>query len=185
MVHSDPEAEDIIPAIKQVEFNTIASSFGGLSTKVSHLHSYGLLCFHFQCFPLQNQILACYLCLPIISRSCWNKPLSLKSQYRLPLSRPRNRTQRLRTIQDLSQATTLRPLYRPRYRKQYLRPTRPFLRPPISPPNPHLPPPLLPNLKPHNHFPRVPPCPHILSPSLHTKALRGISLLLTSRLLPL
>ncbi|KAI4177724.1 MAG: hypothetical protein LQ343_000187 [Gyalolechia ehrenbergii] len=39
MVHKDPEADGASPAIKQVEFNTIASSFGGLSTKVSHLHS--------------------------------------------------------------------------------------------------------------------------------------------------
>ncbi|KAL9595774.1 MAG: hypothetical protein Q9219_006228 [cf. Caloplaca sp. 3 TL-2023] len=39
MVHKDPEAPDGEPVIKQVEFNTIASSFGGLSTKVSQLHS--------------------------------------------------------------------------------------------------------------------------------------------------
>ncbi|KAL8848151.1 MAG: hypothetical protein Q9221_006796 [Calogaya cf. arnoldii] len=40
MIHTDPAIPDAKPTIKQVEFNTIASSFGGLSTKVSHLHSY-------------------------------------------------------------------------------------------------------------------------------------------------
>ncbi|CAL8582181.1 Glutathione synthetase [Xanthoria parietina] len=40
MVHTDPANPDSKPTIKQVEFNTIASSFGGLSTKVSQLHSY-------------------------------------------------------------------------------------------------------------------------------------------------
>ncbi|KAI4267599.1 MAG: hypothetical protein L6R38_008186 [Xanthoria sp. 2 TBL-2021] len=40
MVHTDPAIPDPKPSIKQVEFNTIASSFGGLSTKVSQLHSY-------------------------------------------------------------------------------------------------------------------------------------------------
>ncbi|KAL8683691.1 MAG: hypothetical protein Q9186_000325 [Xanthomendoza sp. 1 TL-2023] len=40
MIHKDPEVQDAKPTIKQVEFNTIASSFGGLSTKVSQLHSY-------------------------------------------------------------------------------------------------------------------------------------------------
>ena len=38
MVHVDPGAPDSKPGIKQVEFNTIASSFGGLSSKVSALH---------------------------------------------------------------------------------------------------------------------------------------------------
>lgn len=40
MVHTEPEAETANTTIKQVEFNTIASSFGGLSSKVSGLHSY-------------------------------------------------------------------------------------------------------------------------------------------------
>ncbi|KAL8906963.1 MAG: hypothetical protein Q9171_006054 [Xanthocarpia ochracea] len=40
MIHKDPGTPDTKPTIKQVEFNTIASSFGGLSTKVSKLHSY-------------------------------------------------------------------------------------------------------------------------------------------------
>ncbi|KAL8718443.1 MAG: hypothetical protein Q9225_004427, partial [Loekoesia sp. 1 TL-2023] len=40
MIHKDPDVLEAKPAIKQVEFNTIASSFGGLSTKVSQLHSY-------------------------------------------------------------------------------------------------------------------------------------------------
>jgi glutathione synthase len=38
MVHVDPENKAPKPGIKQVEFNTIASSFGGLSSKVSALH---------------------------------------------------------------------------------------------------------------------------------------------------
>ena len=41
MVHVDPSSVDAKPEIKQVEFNTIASSFGGLSTRVSELHKYG------------------------------------------------------------------------------------------------------------------------------------------------
>ncbi|KAL8874211.1 MAG: hypothetical protein Q9174_000439 [Haloplaca sp. 1 TL-2023] len=40
MVHTDPESHETKPTIKQVEFNTIASSFGGLSAKVSNLHTY-------------------------------------------------------------------------------------------------------------------------------------------------
>jgi glutathione synthetase len=40
MVHIDPSTTSPIPGVKQVEFNTIASSFGGLSTKVSELHQY-------------------------------------------------------------------------------------------------------------------------------------------------
>ncbi|KAL8734818.1 MAG: hypothetical protein Q9166_001170 [cf. Caloplaca sp. 2 TL-2023] len=40
MIHKDPGTPEANPTIKQVEFNTIASSFGGLSTKVSQLHSY-------------------------------------------------------------------------------------------------------------------------------------------------
>ncbi|TAQ85174.1 hypothetical protein B7494_g6505 [Chlorociboria aeruginascens] len=42
MVHqTSPEA---IPTIKQVEFNTIASSFGGLSSQTSKLHKYLSIC---------------------------------------------------------------------------------------------------------------------------------------------
>ncbi|KAJ9643018.1 Glutathione synthetase [Coniosporium tulheliwenetii] len=40
MVHVDPQDSGAKPEIKQVEFNTIASSFGGLSSQVSSLHSY-------------------------------------------------------------------------------------------------------------------------------------------------
>ncbi|KAF2084664.1 glutathione synthetase-like protein [Saccharata proteae CBS 121410] len=40
MVHVDPDHADTKPSIKQVEFNTIASSFGGLSARVSTLHKY-------------------------------------------------------------------------------------------------------------------------------------------------
>lgn len=38
MVHKDPSDPTTKPQIKQVEFNTIASSFGGLAAKVSNLH---------------------------------------------------------------------------------------------------------------------------------------------------
>ncbi|KAI9661607.1 MAG: hypothetical protein M1821_008845 [Bathelium mastoideum] len=38
MVHVDPAAAKPEPEIKQVEFNTIASSFGGLSTQVTAMH---------------------------------------------------------------------------------------------------------------------------------------------------
>ena len=38
MVHKDPGNPQAKPCIKQVEFNTIASSFGGLAAKVSNLH---------------------------------------------------------------------------------------------------------------------------------------------------
>ncbi|XPS99258.1 Glutathione synthase [Ascochyta lentis] len=40
MVHEDPSKENPAPGLKQVEFNTIASSFGGLSSQVSALHRY-------------------------------------------------------------------------------------------------------------------------------------------------
>jgi glutathione synthase len=40
MVHSNSAQPDSSPALRQVEFNTIASSFGGLSTQVSALHKY-------------------------------------------------------------------------------------------------------------------------------------------------
>lgn len=40
MVHVDPEISQAKPQIKQVEFNTIASSFGGLSTQVASLHKH-------------------------------------------------------------------------------------------------------------------------------------------------
>ncbi|KAF2490502.1 glutathione synthetase large chain [Lophium mytilinum] len=39
MVHLDPSDPNASPEIKQVEFNTIASSFGGLSGEVSQLHN--------------------------------------------------------------------------------------------------------------------------------------------------
>ncbi len=40
MIHVDPEETRPKLSIKQVEFNTIASSFGGLSTRVSDLHRF-------------------------------------------------------------------------------------------------------------------------------------------------
>ncbi|KAA6412124.1 MAG: glutathione synthetase large chain [Lasallia pustulata] len=40
MVHVDPSTPSARPQIKQVEFNTIASSFGGLSSQVSRLHKH-------------------------------------------------------------------------------------------------------------------------------------------------
>ncbi|KAL1392347.1 glutathione synthetase large chain [Phyllosticta capitalensis] len=40
MLHLDPEDIEAKPEIKQVEFNTIASSFGGLSSRVSQLHKH-------------------------------------------------------------------------------------------------------------------------------------------------
>lgn len=43
MVHEDPTNPQAKPEIKQVEFNTIASSFGGLAAKVSGLHRYQLV----------------------------------------------------------------------------------------------------------------------------------------------
>ena len=41
MVHKDASQADSKPQIRQVEFNTIASSFGGLAAKVSGLHRQG------------------------------------------------------------------------------------------------------------------------------------------------
>ena len=38
MVHVDPSEAQPTPRIRQVEFNTIASSFGGLSSQVTLLH---------------------------------------------------------------------------------------------------------------------------------------------------
>lgn len=40
MVHQDPSQANPTPCLKQVEFNTIASSFGGLSSQVSALHKF-------------------------------------------------------------------------------------------------------------------------------------------------
>jgi len=40
MVHTDPSSSNTSSGLKQVEFNTIASSFGGLSSRVSALHKY-------------------------------------------------------------------------------------------------------------------------------------------------
>ena len=38
MIHVDSTGANPTPEIRQVEFNTIASSFGGLGAKVSELH---------------------------------------------------------------------------------------------------------------------------------------------------
>ena len=51
MVHVDPSTANPTPQIKQVEFNTIASSFGGLSSQVSFLHKYVFP------IPLSHQLL--------------------------------------------------------------------------------------------------------------------------------
>lgn len=40
MVHTDQSSSSAFSGLKQVEFNTIASSFGGLSSQVSRLHKY-------------------------------------------------------------------------------------------------------------------------------------------------
>ncbi|KAI9805149.1 MAG: hypothetical protein M1825_000983 [Sarcosagium campestre] len=40
MIHVDPLEPQSKPDLKQIEFNTIASSFGGLSSKVSDLHNH-------------------------------------------------------------------------------------------------------------------------------------------------
>lgn len=40
MVHLDPKQREPVPEIRQVEFNTIASSFGGLASRVSSMHKY-------------------------------------------------------------------------------------------------------------------------------------------------
>jgi glutathione synthetase len=40
MVHQDPSQSESASGLKQVEFNTIASSFGGLSSQVSAMHKY-------------------------------------------------------------------------------------------------------------------------------------------------
>ncbi len=40
MIDHDVSRADAEPKIKQVEFNTIASSFGGLAAKVTALHRY-------------------------------------------------------------------------------------------------------------------------------------------------
>lgn len=40
MVHIDPDDSSNTPIIRQVEFNTIAASFGGLSSRVGSLHKY-------------------------------------------------------------------------------------------------------------------------------------------------
>lgn len=52
MVHQDTTDANSIPKIKQVEFNTIAASFGGLSAQTASLHryvSYSLgICIHLQ-----------------------------------------------------------------------------------------------------------------------------------------
>lgn len=40
MVHQEVDKPDSVPVVKQVEFNTIAASFGGLSYQTSQLHKY-------------------------------------------------------------------------------------------------------------------------------------------------
>ncbi|KAF8420367.1 hypothetical protein EV426DRAFT_675210 [Tirmania nivea] len=40
MVHVDPNNANAAPEVHQVEFNTIASSFGGLATRVSQMHKH-------------------------------------------------------------------------------------------------------------------------------------------------
>lgn len=40
MVHEDPSQSNPAPGLKQVEFNTIASSFGGLSSQISAMHKH-------------------------------------------------------------------------------------------------------------------------------------------------
>lgn len=52
MIHTDSASPGEKPTIKQVEFNTVASSFGGLSTKVSQLHS-----------SVFYHLLSCFACL--------------------------------------------------------------------------------------------------------------------------
>ena len=47
MVHKDASDAESKPQIKQVEFNTIASSFGGLAAKVSGLHRQGFSKSHY------------------------------------------------------------------------------------------------------------------------------------------
>lgn len=43
MIHDEDELDPTRSfVLRQVEFNTIASSFGGLSTKVSSLHRYDI-----------------------------------------------------------------------------------------------------------------------------------------------
>lgn len=61
MVHSDPSNRDSSPAIRQVEFNTIASSFGGLSAKVSALHNHLLT---ISAYPITSPPLITYPSLP-------------------------------------------------------------------------------------------------------------------------
>ncbi|KAL8771560.1 MAG: hypothetical protein Q9209_003003 [Squamulea sp. 1 TL-2023] len=62
LIHKDPATPDTKPTIKQVEFNTIASSFGGLSSKVSRLHSYLNLT---SAYPLNSQTAISRTSLPI------------------------------------------------------------------------------------------------------------------------
>ncbi|KZF22249.1 glutathione synthetase-like protein [Xylona heveae TC161] len=48
LVHVEPSNPSAKPEVKQVEFNTIASSFGGLSEKVGDLHRY---LYNTSCYP--------------------------------------------------------------------------------------------------------------------------------------
>ena len=57
MVHVDPNQAGVAPELRQVEFNTISSSFGGLVTRVAALHRYYLQQHHLGELTLQR-----YLC---------------------------------------------------------------------------------------------------------------------------
>jgi len=52
MVHVDPANRSSKPSVKQVEFNTIASSFGGLSSLISKMHTYLL---SIEAYPPETQ----------------------------------------------------------------------------------------------------------------------------------
>ena len=43
MIHTNPSESSPTSEIKQVEFNTISSSFGGLSSAITDLHQYALI----------------------------------------------------------------------------------------------------------------------------------------------
>lgn len=102
MVHKEPNDPGAKPTIKQVEFNTIASSFGGLSTKVSELHSWvfaviGELIAH----PLQIPLF--HTCLPDLIMVHY--PIvfaSGKPQHYLSIGWPQKCPYRLRSPKDLS-----------------------------------------------------------------------------------
>jgi Eukaryotic glutathione synthase, ATP binding domain len=95
MIHADPSESSPTPEIKQVEFNTISSSFGGLSSAVTKLHQYILfplvlnvdtslqlvptertLLFLAKVFPIIPQ----HKVLPLDSRKLTKPTLSLRQQ---------------------------------------------------------------------------------------------------------